>query len=94
MCDHPEYPYPLCKKRPSVPLTRCFLHIMTPLDSVKMFDASASRSGPRSEIMLCTLFRLRVLFFVGLDLLVVLVWFSPSLSYLTRATPVHIELKP
>lgn len=59
VCDHPESPYPLCRKRPPVSLTRCFLHILTLSHSVKMFDASASRAVSGSEIMLCTLFSLR-----------------------------------
>lgn len=66
VCDHPESPYLLCKKRPLESLTRCFLHILTFLYSVKMFDASASRAVSGSEIRLCTLFSLRVFWFVSL----------------------------
>jgi len=79
-CDHPESPYPLCKKRPPVSLTRCFLHILTFLHNVKMFDASARRAVSGSEIMLCTLFSLRAFWFVGLFgfFLFLLFFFPPS----------------
>lgn len=72
-------------------LTRCFLHILTFLHSVKMFDASASRAVSGSEIKLCTLFSLRVFWFVSLGLFGLVFFFS--LRYLTPTTPVHVELE-
>lgn len=75
-------------------LTRCFLHILIFLHSVRMFDASASRTGSGSEIMLCTLFSLRVFWFVEVFFVVVWWWFFFfQLVLPDPTTPVHVELK-